>query len=52
VKYVGKRGVALPPGTHRVTVEKVGYFPFDKLVEATEGSGPIELDVALEPIPE
>jgi len=52
VKYVGKRGVALPPGTHRVTVEKVGYFPFDKLVEATAGEGPIELDAALEPIPE
>jgi hypothetical protein len=52
VKYVGMRGVALPPGTHRVTIEKVGYFPFDKLVEAKEGEGPIELEVELEPVPD
>lgn len=52
VKYVGVRGVALPPGTHRVTIEKAGYFPYDKLVEAKEGEGPIELDVKLEAIPD
>lgn len=52
VKYVGIRGVALPPGQHRVTIEKVGYFPFDKIVEAKEGDGPIELQVKLEPVPD
>ncbi len=52
MKYVGLRGVALPPGTHRVTVEKVGFFPFDKLVDAKEGEGPIVLDVKLEAVPD
>jgi hypothetical protein len=45
-------GVALPPGRHRITVEKPGYFPFDRMVEATEGKGPIRLEIALIPIPE
>ena len=48
--FVAKRGVALPPGTHRITVEKIGYFPWDKLVEAREA--PIHLDVALVKIPD
>src|SRR5690349_3610788 len=34
--YVQKRGVAMPPGKHRITIEKVGYFPWDKIIEATE----------------
>lgn len=50
--FVQKRGVALPPGTHRVTVERPGYFPFDELVEAKEGQPPIVLEVALEKIPD
>lgn len=50
--YVARRGVALPPGEHRITVEKSGYFPWDELVEAKEGQGPIELDVQLVPIPD
>lgn len=50
--FVSRHGVALPPGQHRVTIEKPGFFPVDKLVEAKEGSGPIQLDVALIPIPE
>ncbi len=52
VKYVGKRGVALPPGVHRLTVEKHGYFPFDLLVEAKEGEGPVVVEVEMEPIPD
>ena len=48
--YVSVRGVALPPGRHRITVEKSGYFPWDKMVEATEQ--PIYLDVVLVPIPD
>ena len=34
--YVAAHGVALPPGQHRITVEKAGYFPWDKLVVAKE----------------
>jgi hypothetical protein len=50
VKHVTKRGVALPPGTHRLTVEKQGYFPFDKLIESNGKS--LAVDVKLEPIPD
>ena len=50
--FVAKRGVALPPGTHRVTVEKAGYFPWDRLVEARSGAGPILLTVELTEIPD
>ena len=50
--YVAKRGVALPPGTHRITVEKTGYFPWDKLVLAHDGDPPISLDVRLVKIPD
>lgn len=48
--YVSKRGVAMPPGKHRVTVEKPGYFPWDRMIEATEQ--PVHLDVVLVPIPD
>jgi hypothetical protein len=48
--YVASRGVALPPGKHRITVEKTGYFPWDREVEATEA--PIHLDVVLTKIPD
>jgi hypothetical protein len=48
--YVEKRGVALPPGRHRLTVEKPGFFPFDQLVEAKQG--PVKIDVKLEPVPD
>ncbi len=50
LSYVTKHGVAVPPGKHRITVERVGYFPWDKLVEATDQ--PIVLDVKLTPIPD
>ena len=48
--YVAARGVALPPGRHRVTVERTGYFPWDALVEAKDD--PIFLQVTLVPIPD
>jgi len=48
--YVAAHGVALPPGQHRVTVEKVGFFPWDKLVEARRE--PIQLEVQLTRIPD
>ena len=50
LKYVSTRGIALPPGKHRVTVERAGYFPWDRLVEATEQ--PVILDVQMVPIPD
>jgi hypothetical protein len=37
-------------GQHRITVEKEGYFPWDKLVEADRQ--PIHLEVELVPIPD
>ena len=48
--YVAARGVRLPSGKHRITIEKPGYFPWDRLVEA--GHDPIHLDITLEPIPD
>ena len=48
--FVASRGVALPPGRHRITVEKPGYFPWDALVEATRE--PVHLQIALVPIPD
>jgi hypothetical protein len=50
--WVQKRGVALPPGKHRITVEKAGYFPWDEVVEAREGDAPIKLDVKLVRVPD
>ena len=47
--YVAARGVKLPAGKHRITVEKPGYFPWDRLVEADRE--PIQLNIELEPIP-
>ena len=44
---VVRRGVALPPGTHRVSVEAPGYLPWDKLVEAKDGGTPLHLAVKL-----
>lgn len=48
--FVAARGVALPEGKHRVTVEKAGYFPWDRVVEARHQ--PIYLEVELTRIPD
>lgn len=50
--YVAAHGVALPPGRHRITVEKPGYFPWDRLVEVKEGDPPVQLDIALVAVPD
>jgi hypothetical protein len=50
--FVAAHGVALPLGVHHVTVKASGYFPWDREVEAKEGSPPIRLDVALTPVPD
>jgi len=50
LSYVAAYGVRLPVGEHRITVQKAGYFPWDRLVTADRE--PIHLDVHLEPIPD
>lgn len=49
---VKARGVALPPGTHRVSVEAPGYFPFDTIVEAKDGEKSVVLDAKLTRVPD
>jgi hypothetical protein len=48
--YVAAHGVRLPVGEHRISVEKNGYFPFDRLVKADRED--VRLDVKLEPVPD
>ena len=50
--YVAEKGVALPPGRHRIAVERQGYFPFDAMVDVKEGDPPLQLNVQLVPIPD
>lgn len=47
---VTRRGVALPRGKHRVSVEAPGYLPWDRIVEAKDSL--VRLDVHLVPIPD
>jgi len=47
---VAARGVRLPEGEHRITVEKAGYFPWDRLVLSDRN--PIALNVELRRIPD
>jgi hypothetical protein len=49
---VSARGMALPPGSHRISVEAPGYFPWDKVVEAKEAEGPLRLAVNLVRVPD
>jgi hypothetical protein len=48
--FVQARGVALPPGKHRITVERSGYFPWDALVEAKDD--PVYLQITMVPVPD
>lgn len=48
--YVSAHGVRLPVGEHRITVQKDGFFPWDRLVVADRE--PVRLEVDLEPIPD
>jgi hypothetical protein len=50
--FVASRGVALPVGSHRITVEAPGYFPQDQVVTVEEGDPPVKLDVHLTRIPD
>lgn len=48
--YVEQKGVRLPEGKHRVSVQKNGYYPFDALVESDRY--PIALNVELLRLPD
>jgi hypothetical protein len=50
IAVVAALGVALPVGSHRISVEAPGYFPWDRVVEAKDA--PVALSVALTPLPE
>src|SRR5262249_8797816 len=49
---VSAHGVALPPGSHRISVEAPGYLPWDKIVEAKDPASPVRLEVRLVPMPD
>ena len=50
LSVVAARGVKLPYGEHRITVEKEGYFPWDRLVFSDRDD--IAFEVELVPIPD
>jgi len=52
LEFVEARGVALPPGVHRITIQAPGYFPWDREVEAQLGMPPIQLEVVLMAVPD
>ncbi len=52
LELVMARGVALPAGVHYITVKAPGYFPWDREVEARLGTGPIQLEAKLVPVPD
>jgi hypothetical protein len=48
--FVAARGVRLPEGEHRITIEREGYFPYDRIVVSDRE--PIRLDVRLQRLPD
>lgn len=52
LEFITKRGAALPPGKHRITIEADGYLPFDTEVDAGDKGGLIKLDVKLVKTPD
>ncbi len=48
--YVAAHGVRLPTGEHRITIEREGYFPWDRIVVSDRK--PIHLDVRMTRIPD
>ena len=50
--FVSARGVALPPGDHRISVEAPGYLPWDRVIEAKAETGPVRLEVHLIAVPD
>jgi len=52
IAFVATRGVALPVGSHRITIEAPGFFPQDQIVTVAEGDAPVKLDVHLTKVPD
>ena len=52
LEMVSSRGVALPGGRHFLTVERPGYFPFDKILDVNPGDPPVFVQVTLTKLPE
>ena len=52
LSLVMRQGLAMPVGKHRITVEKPGYFPWDKVIEVKEGDPLVRLDVVLVALPD
>ena len=48
--FVAARGVRLPEGEHRISVEREGYFPYDEIVVSDRE--PIHLVVHLQRLPD
>lgn len=48
--FVAERGVRLPEGEHRISVEREGYFPYDQIVVSDRE--PIRLQVHLQRLPD
>ncbi len=48
--YVAKKGVRLPEGEHRISVEKNGYYPFDTIVVSNRK--PISVNVKMIRLPD
>ena len=47
---VAGRGIRVPPGKHRITVEATGFFPFDTAIEARDAV--VLIEVKLVPVPD
>jgi hypothetical protein len=52
LRFVSERGVAMPPGKHRITIEAEGYLPWDAEVDAGDKGGMVKLDVTLVKVPD
>jgi hypothetical protein len=50
LRVVEKRGLSLTRGRHRISIEREGYFPFDRAIDA--GDDPVQLDVQLTRLPD
>lgn len=50
--FVATRGVALPVGSHRITIEAPGFFPQDQVLSVQEGDAPVKLDIHLVRVPD
>jgi hypothetical protein len=52
LEQIQKRGIKMPLGEHRLTVEEVGYFPHDQLLELNSQDEPVTVKVELTRVPD